>query len=159
MEVVDTVTTADGAPDTVQVRINAHADHIPHFASAGAAGADLRAYLDAPLVVAPGERVLVGTGVRMEIPEGYEGQVRPRSGLAIQYGITVLNSPGTIDSDYRGEIRVPLINLGQEAVTIEPLMRIAQIVIVPVTTVTFVPVSVISETERGHGGFGSTGTR
>ncbi|TVR69834.1 MAG: dUTP diphosphatase [Spirochaetaceae bacterium] len=132
---------------------------MPHYASAGAAGADLRARLEGPVVLQPGERVMIGTGVRLEIPLGYEGQVRPRSGLAVRQGITVLNSPGTIDSDYRGEVRVPLINLGSEPVTIEPRMRIAQLVITPVPTIVFVPETEISRTDRGDGGFGSTGLR
>ena len=151
------VTTVADATEDVRVRVHAHPDYIPQYASAGAAGADLRACLEGPVVLSPGARALIGTGIRMEIPPGYEGQVRPRSGLAIRNGITVVNSPGTIDSDYRGEVRVPLINLGQESVTIEPRMRIAQLVIAPVTSVCFVRDSRISETDRGDGGFGSTG--
>lgn len=154
-----TVTVETAGTESVRIRITADSDFIPQFASAGAAGADLRARLERSLVLPPGERVMIGTGVRVEIPRGYEGQVRPRSGLAARQGITVLNSPGTIDSDYRGEIRVPLINLGREPVTIEPLMRIAQLVITPVPAVVFVPDTAISETDRGEGGFGSTGVQ
>lgn len=153
------VTTAGAVTESVRVRIEADPDYMPHYASAGAAGADLRARLEGPVVLQPGERVMIGTGVRLEIPLGYEGQVRPRSGLAVRQGITVLNSPGTIDSDYRGEVRVPLINLGSEPVTIEPRMRIAQLVITPVPTIVFVPETEISRTDRGDGGFGSTGLR
>lgn len=153
------MTVETAGTESVRIRITADSDFIPQFASAGAAGADLRARLERSLVLPPGERVMIGTGVRVEIPRGYEGQVRPRSGLAARQGITVLNSPGTIDSDYRGEIRVPLINLGREPVTIEPLMRIAQLVITPVPAVVFVPDTAISETDRGEGGFGSTGVQ
>ena len=157
--VVDTVTTADDATDTVRVRIEAHPDFVPQYASQGAAGADLRARLDGPVALAPGERITIATGIRMEIPAGYEGQVRPRSGLSSRDGITVINAPGTIDSDYRGEVRVPLVNLGDQSVTIEPGMRIAQLVIAPVTRAEFVPVPDVSTTDRGSGGFGSTGLR
>jgi len=133
----------------------------PSYESAGAAGMDLRAALDdgAPLTLAPGKSTLVPTGFCMALPEGYEAQVRPRSGLAAKHGITVLNTPGTIDCDYRGEVKVILINLGDEAFDITRGERIAQMVIAPVTQGLFVEVADLDETQRGAGGFGSTGTK
>jgi dUTP pyrophosphatase len=121
---------------------------------------DLRAAVpqEEPLVLNPGNRSLVPTGLVMEIPSGYEGQIRPRSGLAYKHGVTCLNTPGTIDSDYRGEVMVLLINHGTEPFTIERGMRVAQMVIAPVTRVTIVESSLASDTDRGLGGFGSTGT-
>lgn len=130
---------------------------LPSFATAGAAGADLRAAIAETLSLAPGERALVPTGYAMEIPLGFEMQVRPRSGLAARHGVTVLNTPGTIDSDYRGEIKVLLVNLGQETVEIARGERIAQIVLAPVVTCRFEPVAALSGSARGEGGFGSTG--
>jgi dUTP pyrophosphatase len=120
---------------------------------------DLRAALseDGPLTIAPGKRALVPTGLIFEIPEGYEGQVRPRSGLAFKHGITCLNTPGTIDSDYRGEVKVLLINLGEEPFEITPGMRIAQMVIAPVIQAHVTEIAERTETARGAGGFGSTG--
>jgi len=134
---------------------------LPAYQSVGAAGMDLVAAVPdgAPMDLPPGARKLVPTGLVLQIPEGYEVQVRPRSGLAIRHGITLLNSPGTIDSDYRGEVMVMLINLGAEPVTIERGERIAQIIVAPVVQATLVEVKVVSETERGAGGFGSTGTK
>lgn len=134
---------------------------LPAYQSAGAAGMDLVAAVpdDAPMALAPGARKLVPTGLVLQIPQGYEVQVRPRSGLAIRHGITLLNSPGTIDSDYRGEVMVMLINLGAEPVTIERGERIAQIIVAPVVQVTLVEMKAVSKTERGAGGFGSTGTK
>lgn len=134
---------------------------LPAYQSAGAAGMDLVAAVpeDAPMKLPSGARKLVPTGLVLQIPEGYEVQVRPRSGLAIRHGITLLNSPGTIDSDYRGEVMVMLINLGAEPVTIERGERIAQIIVAPVVQATLVEVKTVSETERGAGGFGSTGTK
>ncbi len=131
--------------------------HGPEYQSEGAAGADLVHAGSEALTLGPGERVLIPTGVRLAIPQGYEGQVRPRSGLAVRKGLTVLNAPGTIDSDFRGEIAVPLINLGAEAVTIAPGERIAQLVFSPVVRARFVPAN-LDTTARGEGGFGSTGT-
>jgi dUTP pyrophosphatase len=131
---------------------------IPSYQSEGASGADLRALLAEDLVLAPGARALVPTGLRLQIPAGLEAQVRPRSGLAARHGITVLNSPGTIDSDYRGEVQVILVNLGQEEFRIRNGDRIAQLVFGPVTRVIFKARSAIDETARGSGGFGSTGT-
>lgn len=124
-----------------------------------AAGMDLPAAIEEDLVVQPMERVLVPTGFCIAIPEGYEGQVRPRSGLALKNGITVLNSPGTIDADYRGELKVILINMGQETFTITRGMRIAQLVIAPVSAVHSIQVDVLEDTARGDGGFGSTGVK
>ncbi|CAK05836.1 dUTP diphosphatase [Rhizobium leguminosarum] len=132
---------------------------LPAYESKGAAGMDLRAAVDeaAPLTLLPGKRALVPTGFIFEIPEGFEGQVRPRSGLAFKNGITCLNSPGTVDSDYRGEVKVLLANLGEEAFVISRGMRIAQMVIAPVTQMRVAEITEASETMRGAGGFGSTG--
>jgi dUTP pyrophosphatase len=130
---------------------------VPEYQSDGAAGADLRARLEADLVLPPGARALVPTGLRLQIPAGFEAQVRPRSGLAARHGITVLNSPGTIDSDYRGEVQVILVNLGQEEFRIRSGDRIAQVVFSPVVRVSFRPEPSIEQTPRGSGGFGSTG--
>ncbi len=130
---------------------------LPRYESKGAAGADIRARVDEPIQINPMQIVLVPTGLKMEIPEGYECQVRPRSGLAAKSGLTVLNSPGTIDSDYRGEIKVILINLGREPHTIQDGDRIAQLVFAPVTQVVMAEAEELSHTGRGGGGFGSTG--
>ncbi|MFO7263209.1 MAG: deoxyuridine 5'-triphosphate nucleotidohydrolase [Bacillaceae bacterium G1] len=130
---------------------------LPQKMSAGASGYDLHAALDEPVTLLPGERRLIPTGLKIQLPYGYEAQVRPRSGLALKHGLTVLNAPGTIDSDYRGEIGVILINLGQEAVTIHRGDRIAQMVIQPVTDVRWRMVEQLTVTERGSGGFGHTG--
>ena len=131
---------------------------IPRPMSAAAAGMDLVAALDAPVVLAPGARAAVGTGLAMALPEGHEGQVRPRSGLARSHGVTVLNAPGTIDADYRGEVIVLLINLGSEPVTITGGQRIAQLVVAAVASVTVAEVDRLPPSLRGAGGFGSTGT-
>jgi dUTP pyrophosphatase len=130
---------------------------LPRYMSAEAAGLDLSSAADGPLTLAPGARIGVPTGLAMELPPGFEGQVRPRSGLAIKHGITVVNAPGTIDSDYRGELVVLLVNLGGEPYVIEPGARIAQLVIAPVTQAEFVEVTELSSTVRGGGGFGHTG--
>ena len=132
---------------------------LPMAQSAGAAGADLAAALDAsaPVVLAPGQRALIPCGFCMALPIGYEAQVRPRSGLAARHGVTVLNSPGTIDADYRGEVKVIVINLGQEPFTIARGERIAQMVVAPVNVPQFVVESSLDDTERGANGFGSTG--
>ncbi|MEE8309624.1 MAG: dUTP diphosphatase [Hyphomicrobium sp.] len=133
---------------------------LPAYQSKGAAGLDLVAAIDTqhPLTLAPGARVLVPTGLILELPAGYEAQVRPRSGLALNYGITVLNSPGTIDSDYRGEVSVVLANLGYAPFEIRRGERIAQLVITPVARANLVEVAKVSDTARGQGGFGSTGS-
>jgi dUTP pyrophosphatase len=132
---------------------------LPAYETAGAAGMDLRAAVPAarPQRILPGRRALVPTGLVLEIPEGFEGQVRPRSGLAFRHGVTCLNTPGTIDSDYRGEVQVLLINLGESEFTVERGMRIAQIVFAPVTHVALEQRELTGETVRGSGGFGSTG--
>jgi dUTP pyrophosphatase len=126
--------------------------------SAAAAGGDLSAAIDETVVIEPGGRAAVGTGLAMAIAPGFEGQVRPRSGAAIKQGLTVVNAPGTIDSDYRGEVKVLLVNLGSEAVAIEPGQRIAQLIIAPVVQAEFVAVDTLSNTQRGARGFGSTGS-
>jgi dUTP pyrophosphatase len=130
---------------------------LPEYATAGSSGMDLRAAVESSIVLRKMERVLVPTGIFISLPAGYEAQVRPRSGLAVKHGVTVLNSPGTIDSDYTGEIKVPVINLGQEDFTIERGMRIAQIVIQKVVRANLLKVSSLQETDRGQSGFGSTG--
>lgn len=130
---------------------------LPHYASAGAAGCDLRANIKSSLILDPGMSILVPTGIRVAIPEGFEIQIRPRSGLALKEQITVLNTPGTIDSDYRGEISVILINHSTHLFVIEPGMRIAQMVVAPVCRAEFVMNSLLAETQRGAGGFGHTG--
>lgn len=130
---------------------------VPARATSGAAGFDLRAAVDSPVRLDTGERALVPTGISIAIPAGFEGQVRPRSGLAIRHGLGLLNSPGTIDSDYRGEIQVILINHGHEPVTIERGERIAQLVIAPVADCEIVQLDELDSTERGAGGFGSSG--
>ncbi|MBC7288166.1 MAG: dUTP diphosphatase [Armatimonadetes bacterium] len=132
---------------------------LPEYATANSAGMDLRAHISQPITIAPGERTLIPTGIRLAIPPGYEGQVRPRSGLAIRHGLTVLNSPGTIDADYRGEVKVVLANLGSEPVTIQPGDRIAQLVIAPVVRAFLVRVEELPESDRGEGGFGHTGVQ
>lgn len=130
---------------------------LPEYKTAGSAGADLRANIKEAISLEPFERRAVPTGLRIELPAGYEAQVRPRSGLALDKGITCLNSPGTIDSDYRGEIKVILINLGKTSVSIEPGDRIAQLVIARYTCATFEPKERLADSGRGDGGFGSTG--
>lgn len=132
---------------------------LPEPATPGSSGADLRAALGADLVLAPGERSLVPTGFAVAIPEGYEGQVRPRSGAALRQGLSLPNTPGTIDADYRGEVAVILINLGREAVTIRRGDRVAQLVIAPVARARFEEVADLPPSDRGAGGFGHTGTR
>jgi dUTP pyrophosphatase len=142
----------------VHVKIINQSPHpLPAYATEGAAGMDLRAHLPGPLELKPLERQLVPTGLFIELPLGYEAQVRPRSGLAIKQGITCLNSPGTIDSDYRGEIKVILINLSQEVQTLHPGDRIAQMVVGPVVQVSWESVEEIGVTARNAGGFGHTG--
>jgi len=130
---------------------------LPHYASMAAAGMDLRAAVQDSLVLQPGERRLIPTGFAMALPEGFEAQVRPRSGLALKHGISVLNSPGTIDADYRGEVGVILINLGDVPFHIQRGDRIAQMVIAPCVQATWQEMTTLTETERGEGGFGSSG--
>ena len=130
---------------------------LPAYETAQSAGLDLAAAIEEPITLAPGSRVMVPTGLAIALPDGYEAQVRPRSGLAARNGVTVLNTPGTIDADYRGEVKVILINLGDETFEIERGMRIAQMVVSPVTQAAFSEAAELPETARGTGGFGSTG--
>lgn len=130
---------------------------LPAYATPGSAGMDLRAAVESEVTLQPGERKLIPTGLRLAIPEGFEGQVRPRSGLAIKHGISLVNTPGTIDSDYRGPVQVILINLGREPFTIRRGDRIAQLVIAPTLAANLVEVEELSETVRNDGGFGHTG--
>ena len=139
--------------------INNSANQLPTYETAGSAGMDLRASLEEPLVLQPLQRAMVPTGIRIALPEGYECQIRPRSGLAAKHGITVLNSPGTIDADYRGEIKVILVNLSSEPFTINPGERVCQMVISRYSCAEWVLVESLDETERGSGGFGHTGVK
>lgn len=146
------------APTTIKIKVINHSDNeLPGYATEGSAGMDIRAHLQEPIHLRPFERQLIPTGLFMELPMGYEAQVRPRSGLAIKQGITCLNSPGTIDSDYRGELKVILINLSQEVQTLRPGDRIAQLIVSPVVRTAWENVEMISETARAAGGFGHTG--
>ncbi|MBI1202329.1 MAG: dUTP diphosphatase [Rhodopseudomonas sp.] len=153
----------NSAPAETVVRItrlaHGHDLPLPSYQSALAAGLDLIAAVaaDDPVVIAPGARALVPTGIAIAMPEGFEAQVRPRSGLAMRHGLTVLNSPGTIDADYRGEIQVLLVNLGSESVQLTRGMRIAQLVLATVTRARLIEVEQLDQTDRGSGGFGSTG--
>ena len=148
----------------IEVRVTrlTHGDDLPlpSYQTAHAAGLDLLAAVSAtdPVILAPGERSLVPTGIAVALPEGYEAQVRPRSGLAVRHGLTVLNSPGTIDADYRGEIQVLLANLSNAQVTITRGMRVAQLVVAPVVRAQILEVASLDKTQRGSGGFGSTGS-
>ena len=144
---------------TVQFKKLSHAYDLPlpAYESSQAAGMDLRAALSEPIILKPGDRKLISTGLQIAIPVGYEAQVRPRSGLAIKHGITMLNSPGTIDSDYRGELKVIAINHGDEPFEIQHGDRIAQLIIAPVVQVHIEEVENLDQTDRGDGGFGSTG--
>jgi dUTP pyrophosphatase len=145
----------------VPVKVLAHGEglEMPGYATAGSAGCDLRAAIEASLLILPGGRVRVPTGLAVAIPEGYEGQVRMRSGLAHDKGLAVLNAPGTIDSDYRGEIQVIIANLGSEPVTLERGERIAQLIFAPVARAELKNVADLPKTHRGDGGFGSTGSQ
>jgi len=148
-------------PDVVRVRVAREAGTedlpLPSYMTAGSSGMDLRAAVSEPTVLRPGRRAVIPTGLRLEIPHGYEGQVRPRSGPAARAGVSVLNSPGTIDSDYRGEVGVILINLGETDFTVRRGDRIAQLVLCPVTRAEMVPVDRLEASGRGEGGFGHTG--
>jgi len=148
---------------TIQVAPLPHFEglQLPTYETPLSAGMDLRAAVPegAPLTIAPGQRVLAPTGLTVALPAGYEAQIRPRSGLALKHGVTCLNTPGTIDADYRGEVKVILINLGQEAFVVARGERIAQMVIAPVTQAVWETVAALPETARGAGGFGSTGKR
>ena len=139
--------------------INESSNALPTYATEGAAGMDVRAFLKDPVRLQPLQRALVSTGLFIELPEGYEAQIRPRSGLAIKHGITCLNTPGTIDADYRGEIKIILINLSDEEHIIQTGDRIAQMVVQQVAKINWEPVTLLSETGRSDGGFGSTGKK
>jgi dUTP pyrophosphatase len=144
--------------DTVRINIvNKSDNELPHYATAGAAGMDIRANLESPVSLAPLERQLIPSGIFMEIPEGYEVQIRPRSGLAFKNGITCLNTPGTIDSDYRGELKILLINLSNEVQVINHNDRIAQLIVAKVEKAELLLVQQLNETVRAAGGFGHTG--
>jgi dUTP pyrophosphatase len=143
---------------SVQIKIvNTSSNPLPQYATSGSSGMDIRAALDIPMTLQPLQRTLIPTGLFIEIPNGYEVQIRPRSGLAIKQGITCLNTPGTIDSDYRGEIKIILINLSGEEQVINPGDRIAQMIIQKVERAEFEQVEILNETERAAGGFGHTG--
>lgn len=148
------------SPVTVKVRrVRTHPEPLPlpRYETAQAAGMDLRADIEGEFTLGPMERAAVPTGLALALPPGYEAQVRPRSGLALLHGLTLLNSPGTVDADYRGEIQVLLVNLSREPVTLRRGERIAQLVVAPVTAASLVDVEVLDDTARGAGGFGSTG--
>ena len=145
-------------PTTIRI-VNKSGHPLPTHATAGSAGLDLRAALEEPVTLEPLDRALIPTGLYFAIPAGYEVQIRPRSGLAMKHGITVLNTPGTIDSDYRGEIRVALINLSREPFTIEPGERICQMVLAHYEQVEWVEAEQLDDTDRGEGGFGHTGRK
>ena len=144
--------------DVVIKIINTSGNNLPDYATNGSAGMDIRASLQTPVILQPLERAMIPTGLYFEIPQGYEGQMRPRSGLAMKYGITCLNSPGTIDSDYRGELKVILINLSNQEQIISNGERIAQVVISKVEQALLHPVDQLQDSLRGEGGFGHTGT-
>ena len=142
---------------SVTVKIVTKSGNVPAYATAGSAGMDLQAFIEEDIVLEPRQRALIGTGLYMELPAGYEAQIRPRSGLAIKHGISLVNAVGTIDADYRGEIGVPLINLGQDSFTIKSGDRIAQMVIKAYEQAELFSVETLTDTERGAGGFGHTG--
>jgi dUTP pyrophosphatase len=153
--------SSDSLPEIGIVRLpHAQGLTLPAYETAGAAGMDLRAAVpeDRPILLLPGKRALVPTGLVLEIPEGFEGQVRPRSGLALNHGVTCLNTPGTIDSDYRGEVKVLLVNLGEDSFVVTRGARIAQIVFTRVARLPVAEKGLAGDTQRGSGGFGSTGT-
>jgi dUTP pyrophosphatase len=139
--------------------VNIGRQPLPEYATSQSAGLDLRANIESPITLKPLERRLIPTGLRIALPEGYEAQVRPRSGLALKHGITVLNTPGTIDADYRGELMVLLVNLSNEDFVINAGERIAQMIIAQYETVAWEPAEVLDETERGEGGYGHTGVK
>jgi len=143
----------------IQIKKLSNSVSIPKYETPGASGMDITAYIENNIIINPGEKALIATGFSIAIPKGYEVQIRPRSGLAVKKNITVLNTPGTIDADYRGEIKVILINLGNEKFIIENGDRIAQMVVCPVIQASLEEVEELSDTQRGSGGFGSTGTK
>jgi len=144
-------------PVPVRVKKKDGRVELPRYESSGAAGMDLKAFIDADVTIPPLGRARIPTGLFVEVPAGYEAQVRPRSGLAVRHGVTILNAPGTVDSDYRGELEVILVNLGSEPFTLKNGDRIAQMVISPVTRAVLCETGSLTDTERGSGGFGSTG--
>lgn len=143
----------------MELKFKSLSGSLPTYATDGASGMDLRAFIDEPVILQPMERRLIPTGLFVQIPEGYEGQVRARSGLAIKHGIGLVNSIGTIDSDYRGELKIPVINFGNESFTLNNGDRVAQLVIASYERVTPIIVSELDETDRGEGGFGHTGVK
>ena len=143
--------------EKIRIRIKSRTGNMPSYETEGSAGADIRACLDEPITLMPGERRLIPTGMYVELPEGVEAQIRARSGLSIRHGITMINGVGTVDSDYRGEWNVPMVNLGQEPYTINDGDRIAQAVFSRYEKASFILVDEVNNTERGGGGFGSTG--
>ncbi|WP_314012279.1 dUTP diphosphatase [Mogibacterium diversum] len=143
----------------MELKFKSLSGSLPTYATDGASGMDLRAFIDEPVILQPMERRLIPTGLFVQIPEGYEGQVRARSGLAIKHGIGLVNSIGTIDSDYRGELKIPVINFGNESFTLNNGDRVAQLVIASYERVTPIVVSELDETDRGEGGFGHTGVK
>ncbi len=150
-------TTSEDQPLTVRVRRLRPGARVPRRQTEGAAGSDLVACLDAPVRLEPGDRALIPTGIAIALPDGFEAQVRPRSGLALEHGVTILNAPGTIDSDYRGEVNVLLVNLGREPYVVQHGDRVAQLVVAPVSGATMTWATYLPETGRGEGGFGHTG--
>lgn len=143
--------------EEVDIPLHSEVETLPEYASAHASGADIRAHIEKDVLIPPGHSALISTGLFFEIPSGYEIQIRPRSGLALKHQLTVLNTPGTIDADYRGELKVILINHGHYPFTVEPGMRIAQIVVAPVVKAHFIRVESLTMSGRGRGGFGHTG--
>ena len=152
----------EASPETPRVLVSRTVENpdlpLPVYATAGSAGADLAACIDAPVVLGPGDRAAVPTGIRIAVPEGWEAEIRPRSGLAARFGVTLTNAPGTVDSDYRGEVKILLVNLGREPVTIQRGDRIAQMLVRPVSQARFVEAAELPPTARGEGGFGHTGS-
>lgn len=142
----------------ITIRYTGEKSAVPSYESEGASGGDLKAFIDKDVIIEPGKRALIPTGLFIEVPEGYEAQVRPRSGLAVRNGIVVLNTPGTVDADYRGEIKVILCNLGEDPFVVKNGDRIAQMVICPVFQAEYEWAEVLNESKRGSGGFGSTGS-
>lgn len=154
---IENQTVSGGMRPRLQVKVLRPGAIVPSYQSEQAAGLDLHACLEAAIVLNPGDIAMIPCGFAMAVPVGYEAQIRPRSGLASRFGLSMPNAPGTIDADYRGEVMVPLINLGREPFTVEPSMRFAQMVIAPVAHARVEEVETLEETERGTGGFGSTG--
>lgn len=151
--------TCGNAPEKVEVLVHDDSGRLPQYSTPEAAGMDVRAFLSAPVTIAPGGRALIPTGLRIQLPRGYEMQLRPRSGLALRSGVTLLNSPGTIDADYRGEVGVILVNLSDTPFIVNDGDRIAQMVLARYSSVQWVAVDELDKTSRGEGGFGHTGVK